>query len=108
MKPIFDALWQAGGMAGCQHYNEKGRWRCAHELLKIPEPNMSQMFNIYCDESCHLENDGQPVMVLGALSCPTGLRRASLSLRIREVKRKHKLSLMILKSKWVKVSPATG
>jgi hypothetical protein len=26
LKPIFDALWQAGGMAGCQHYNEKGRW----------------------------------------------------------------------------------
>ena len=26
MKPIFDALWQAGGLAGCQHYDEKGRW----------------------------------------------------------------------------------
>jgi hypothetical protein len=26
MKPIFDALWQAGGLAGCQHYNEKGGW----------------------------------------------------------------------------------
>lgn len=36
---------------------------------------MSPMFNIYCDESCHLENDGQPVMVLGALSCPTEQER---------------------------------
>jgi hypothetical protein len=26
LKPIFDALWQAGGMNGCQHYNEKGHW----------------------------------------------------------------------------------
>jgi hypothetical protein len=26
LKPIFDALWQAAGMAGCQHYDEKGRW----------------------------------------------------------------------------------
>ena len=26
LKPVFDALWQAGGMNGCQHYDEKGRW----------------------------------------------------------------------------------
>jgi hypothetical protein len=23
---------------------------------------MSQVFNVYCDESCHLENDGQRAM----------------------------------------------
>ncbi len=28
---------------------------------------MSQVFNIYCDESCHLENDRQKAMVLGAI-----------------------------------------
>lgn len=28
---------------------------------------MRETFNIYCDESCHLERDGQPNMVLGAL-----------------------------------------
>ena len=28
---------------------------------------MSTLYNIYCDESCHLEQDGQPVMVLGAV-----------------------------------------
>jgi hypothetical protein len=65
---------------------------------------MSQTFNIYCDESCHLENDGQPVMVLGALSCPTEQARA-LSLKIREVKRKHKLADNF-EIKWAKVSPA--
>jgi len=61
-------------------------------------------FNIYCDESCHLENDGQPVMALGALTCPTDQARA-LSLKIREVKRKHKLADNF-EIKWAKVSPA--
>jgi len=64
---------------------------------------MSQIFNIYCDESCHLENDGQPVMVLGALSCPADQARA-LSLQIRDVKRKHKLA-DDFEIKWAKVSP---
>lgn len=31
---------------------------------------MSETFNLYCDESCHLENDHQKVMVLGAVWCP--------------------------------------
>ena len=31
---------------------------------------MSQIFNIYCDESCHLENDREKAMVLGAVWCP--------------------------------------
>jgi len=31
---------------------------------------MTQVFNIYCDESCHLEHDRQGIMVLGAIWCP--------------------------------------
>jgi len=31
---------------------------------------MAQVFNIYCDESCHLQHDRQTVMVLGAIRCP--------------------------------------
>jgi len=31
---------------------------------------MTNIYNIYCDESCHLENDGEKVMVLGAIWCP--------------------------------------
>lgn len=31
----------------------------------------TQLYNIYCDESCHLERDHQPIMVLGALSVAT-------------------------------------
>ena len=29
---------------------------------------MKQIINVYCDESCHLENDHIPVMVLGAVT----------------------------------------
>ena len=28
------------------------------------------VINIYCDESCHLENDKHTSMVLGGVSCP--------------------------------------
>ena len=31
---------------------------------------MTQVFNIYCDESRHLEHDRQKVMVLGDVWCP--------------------------------------
>ena len=31
---------------------------------------MGERFNIYCDESCHLENDGISAMAWGALFCP--------------------------------------
>ena len=26
-------------------------------------------YNIYCDESCHLEHDSQPIMAQGAVWC---------------------------------------
>lgn len=32
---------------------------------------MNDIINIYCDESCHLENDNEQVMGLGAVCCPT-------------------------------------
>lgn len=60
--------------------------------------------NIYCDESCHLENDQHPVMVLGALWCPADQVR-SLSLQVREIKRKHDLPDEF-EIKWAKVSPS--
>ena len=31
---------------------------------------MTGIFNVYCDESCHLENDHQKAMVMGAIWCP--------------------------------------
>lgn len=64
---------------------------------------MSEVFNIYCDESCHLENDRQPVMVLGAVWCPAAKSR-DIAERVREIKAKHGLSEQF-EVKWSKVSP---
>ncbi len=62
------------------------------------------LISIYCDESCHLENDGQSAMVLGAISCPNDeAHRISRSIRL--VKRAHGAD-PYLEIKWTKVSPA--
>ncbi|MBN8727053.1 MAG: DUF3800 domain-containing protein [Xanthomonadales bacterium] len=65
---------------------------------------MSESFNIYCDESCHLPNDGQPLMVLGAVWCPVDKSR-EISVRLREIKEAHGLP-PDFEVKWSKVSPA--
>jgi hypothetical protein len=65
---------------------------------------MSPIYNVYCDESCHLERDRQPVTVLGAVWCPLEESR-EISVHIREIKRSHGLSPKF-ESKWTKVSPA--
>ena len=63
---------------------------------------MTMTYNIYCDESCHLEHDRQSVMVLGAVWCPLEKSR-EISIRIREIKTSHGLSPKF-EIKWVKVS----
>lgn len=63
---------------------------------------MTEVYNIYCDESCHLENDGATAMVLGAVTCPLGKSR-EIAVRIREIKQKNQLSGNF-EIKWVKVS----
>jgi hypothetical protein len=65
---------------------------------------MSAIFNIYCDESRHLPNDHQQIMVLGAIWCPLEKTRA-IAIRIREIKRRYGLAPSF-EIKWSKVSPA--
>ena len=65
---------------------------------------MPQTFNIYCDESCHLENDRQKVMVLGAVWCPRDKAR-EIAVRLREIKENHDLA-PDFEVKWSKISPA--
>lgn len=65
---------------------------------------MGSLFNIYCDESCHLENDNQPAMVLGAVSCPKSKSR-EIAQRIAEIKKRHKMPAAF-EFKWTKVSPS--
>lgn len=65
---------------------------------------MSETFNLYCDESCHLQNDGQRVMVLGVVWCLLDKARES-AVRLREIKVAHGLPADF-EIKWSKVSPA--
>lgn len=67
---------------------------------------MAELFNIYCDESCHLEHDASKVMVLGAIWC-SAARCHAVSEGLREIKTRHGLSPS-LEIKWTKVSPAKG
>lgn len=63
---------------------------------------MSETYNVYCDESCHLENDGQKAMVIGAVWCPVD-KRLEIAKRIREIKQKHGFK-PDFEIKWTKVS----
>ena len=62
------------------------------------------IYNIYCDESCHLPNDRQSIMTLGLIWCPLNKTR-EIATRIREIKSRHGLS-KDFEIKWTKVSPA--
>jgi len=65
---------------------------------------MSVTYNVYCDESCHMEHDHQPVMVLGAIWCPLEQSR-EISRSIRDIKKAHGLPASF-EIKWTKVSQA--
>ncbi len=64
----------------------------------------SQTINVYCDESCHLEHDGIPVMAWGGLSCSLSETNA-VSVAARDLKLRHGLA-KDFEAKWSKVSPA--
>jgi hypothetical protein len=63
---------------------------------------MGEAFNVYCDESCHLEHDDIPVMVLGAVWCPAAQAPAAAR-RVAEIKAAHGLARSF-EIKWTKVS----
>lgn len=63
-----------------------------------------RIFNVYCDESCHLENDGISAMAWGAVYCQESEIRA-ISDAIRALKAEHGLA-PTFEAKWTKISPA--
>ena len=65
---------------------------------------MSDYINIYCDESCHLENDGINVMGLGGLWC-SKYKITEINQRIKDIKVRNGVSPNS-EVKWTKVSPA--
>jgi len=60
----------------------------------------SNEYNVYCDESCHLENDHQSVMLLGGIWCPKSDAK-DLALEIHKIKTKYRARGEL---KWTKVS----
>jgi hypothetical protein len=63
-----------------------------------------EIYNVYCDETCHLEHDHCPTMVIGGVWC-NKQRTREIAERLREIKEKHQLPRGF-EAKWVKVSPA--
>lgn len=64
---------------------------------------MPELIDVYCDESCHLENDRQQAMVLGAVWCPHSETK-NIARRLRDIKKKHGFHPRF-EMKWTKVSP---
>lgn len=61
---------------------------------------MSKTFNIYCDESCHIEHDHKPFMFLGKVSSAYNQVKLHTE-NIKEIKLKHHFYAEI---KWTSVS----
>ncbi|PKM90322.1 MAG: DUF3800 domain-containing protein [Firmicutes bacterium HGW-Firmicutes-12] len=65
---------------------------------------MVTLYNVYCDESCHLENDNQIAMVLGAVWCPKE-QVSEIHERTKQIKQRNGFQNSF-EIKWTKVSPS--
>ncbi len=65
---------------------------------------MSTLYNVYCDESCHLENDHISPMALGAIWCAKNDLPATIE-KIKKIKQEHGIPNSF-EIKWTKISPS--
>lgn len=67
---------------------------------------MAELFDIYCDESCHLEHDAanDTAMVIGGIICPDS-KKHECNRRIREIKERHGIKPNA-EIKWNNVAPS--
>lgn len=107
-KALVGFVWQKQSQGKCLFLmatkkDEKGRdlRTQIEDLIKGGE--MSETFNIYCDESCHLLNDGQKAMVLGSLMAPYE-KVKEIADFIKTLKMRYKMDVHN-ELKWVKISP---
>lgn len=63
-----------------------------------------ETFNVYCDESCHLEFDKSPIMTLGAVWFNIDKTR-EITDRVNSIKEKYGVT-KFRELKWTKLSPA--
>lgn len=61
-------------------------------------------YNIYCDESCHLEHDGINTMGLGSVWCEKS-KLNEINKRIKDIKIRNEVNTQS-EAKWTKVGPA--
>ena len=66
-------------------------------------PFSGEEYNVYCDESCHLQRDRFKAMSLGAVWCPKSKIR-EVNKRLVEIKQKHGIK-RDAEVKWTKISP---
>ena len=55
---------------------------------------MSKIYNLYCDESCHLQYDGNDIMVIGTVYCEKKYSY-EINADIRKIKEKYGISLFM-------------
>jgi len=65
-----------------------GVWKIIRKFGNVIHDHMEKTFNIYCDESTHLPNDGCPYMLLGYVSVPYPLKKEA-KLAINDIKDKY-------------------
>lgn len=65
---------------------------------------MNGISHIYCDESCHLEQDRQTAMALGAVSCPADVHR-KIGRKIKALKKEFGIPAG-REIKWTQVAPS--
>lgn len=58
---------------------------------------MEKIYNLYCDESCHLQHDGNDIMVIGSVYCEKKYSY-EINREIRNIKKEFKNE-----TKWNKV-----
>ena len=73
-------------------------------IIVEQHPQLDTIYNVYCDESCHLEHDNINVMTLGAIWCPQG-KLSVINTKIKQIKEKHGIAVAS-EMKWTKVSPS--
>ena len=65
----------------------------------------SNEYNLYCDESCYMENDHKKYMIVGTIKCPKKSRKQICN-DIRNIKEKYNIN-KYQELKWIKISKPT-
>lgn len=80
--------------------NTKRRINKMSRFIARHQDEIQSEYNLYCDKSCHLVSDPEPIMAIGAISCPK-LLVPLVNRDIRQIKYRYRLLQPV---KWTKMS----